>query len=63
MNYRIMDMYCKKCNKVSKEAVLISANSIMIERDPELKKKAIEGTLFKNYCSVCGEELLSHNKK
>lgn len=54
---RMQKLYCKKCDKVVEQPVLMSTNSWMIEMDPELKKRAENGTLFKNFCETCGEEL------
>ena len=51
------EMYCKKCDKYFEVPVLLSTNSFMLERDPELKKKYENGTLFKNFCPNCNEEL------
>ena len=52
------EMYCKKCKKSYFVPVMTSTNSMMINMDPELKKKAMNGTLFKNYCPECKEELV-----
>jgi len=52
------EMYCPNCKKSFEVPVLISTNSFMIERDPVLKKRYEEGTLFKNFCPVCGKELV-----
>lgn len=54
---KIKELYCKKCDKLMEQPVLMSTNSWMIEMDPELKKRAEAGTLFKNFCPVCGSEL------
>ena len=51
-------MYCEHCKKSYEVPVLLSTNSFMIERDPELPKRAQEGTLFKNFCPVCHHELV-----
>lgn len=51
------EMYCNKCKKNYEVGVLMSTNSYMIEKDPILKKRYEEGTLFKNFCPKCGEEL------
>lgn len=50
--------YCKHCKKEYEVPVLLSTNSFFIERDPKLKKKAEEGTLFKNFCPVCKNEMV-----
>ena len=50
-------MYCKKCDKYFDVPVVLSTNKIMLEKDPELKKKYENGTLFKNFCPECGSEL------
>ena len=51
-------MYCKNCKKSYEVKVLASTNSMMIQNDPELKRRAQNGTLFKNYCPVCKTELV-----
>jgi len=56
------EMYCSACDKYYEVGVLMSTNSYMIEKDPELKKRYEDGTLFKNFCPVCGKELI-HEKK
>lgn len=50
-------LYCKNCKKSYEVPVVLSTNSFMIQNDPVLRKKAEEGTLFKNFCPVCKEEL------
>ena len=51
-------MYCEKCNEYFEVPVILSTNSFMIQKDPELKKKFEDGTLFKNFCTKCGNELV-----
>ena len=51
-------MYCKHCKKSYEVPVILSTNSFMLQRDPELKKRAQDGTLFKNFCPVCNNELV-----
>ena len=53
----LKNMYCPKCEKEYEVPVMMSTNSFMIERDPILKQRAKEGTLFKNFCPVCKTEL------
>ena len=55
------NMFCKNCNKYFEVPVMLSTNSFMIEKDPELKKKYENGTLFKNFCPECGKELINRN--
>jgi hypothetical protein len=55
------EMYCTNCKKSYEVPVVLSTNSFMIQNDPELRKKAMDGTLFKNFCPVCKQELV--NKK
>lgn len=52
------EMYCTNCQKSFVVPVMLSTNSFMIERDPVLKQKAKDGTLFKNFCPVCNKELV-----
>ena len=52
-------LYCENCNKFYEVPVVLSTNSFMIERDPVLKQKAKDGTLFKNFCPVCNKELVN----
>lgn len=52
-------MYCKHCKKCYQVPVMMSTNSFMIQKDPVLKQKAKDGTLFKNFCPVCNEEMVS----
>ena len=54
-------LYCKKCKKEYEVPVLLSTNSFMIENNPILKQKAMDGTLFKNFCPVCHSELVENN--
>ena len=56
------EMYCKTCNESFEVPVVMSTNSFMLERDPSLKKKYEDGTLFKNFCPKCGEELIEHKQ-
>ena len=51
------EMYCSNCKKCFEVPVVLSTSSFMLERDPALKKKYEEGTLFKNFCPECGKEL------
>lgn len=60
--YMQMDLYCPKCKVTERVSVLVSTNSWMIQADPELRKKAEDGTLFKNFCSSCGTELVHENE-
>lgn len=53
------EMYCSNCKRSYEVPVVMSTNSFMIEKDPMLKKKVVDGTLFKNYCPVCKKELES----
>lgn len=50
-------MYCSNCDKEVEVPVILSTNSYMIQKDPRLKEKLKDGTLFKNYCPVCKKEL------
>ena len=50
-------LHCQKCKDDFEVPVLMSTNSFLIEQDPILKKKAEEGTLFKNFCPKCNGEL------
>ena len=52
-------LYCNKCKKYYDVPVVLSTNSYSLERNPLLKKKAEDGTLFKNNCPVCKEELVN----
>ncbi len=52
-------LYCNDCKKYYEVPVMLSTNSFMIERDPVLKQKAKDGTLFKNFCPVCNKELVN----
>ena len=52
-------LYCNHCKKYYEVPVLLSTNSFMIERDPVLKQKAKDGTLFKNFCPACNKELVN----
>ena len=56
--YMDKKLYCEKCKKNYEVPVLMSTNSFLIEQDPVLKKKAQEGTLFKNFCPKCNKELI-----
>ncbi len=51
-------MYCKHCKKSYEVPVVLSTNSFMIERDPVLRQKAKNGTLFQNFCPVCNQKLV-----
>lgn len=55
--YQKMELYCSECDKNYLVDVLASTSSFMIQMDPELQRKAKEGTLFKNFCPVCDTEL------
>ena len=50
-------LYCKNCKKEYEVPVVLSTNSYMLQKDPVLRQKAMEGTLFKNFCPVCNTEL------
>jgi hypothetical protein len=52
-------LYCESCKKYYEVPVVLSTNSYMIKNDPALRRKAIEGTLFKNFCPDCGKELVN----
>mgnify|MGYP003302076097 CR=1 FL=1 len=52
------ELYCNNCKKSYTVPVIMSTNSFMIAKDPVLKQKAQNGTLFKNYCPVCNKELV-----
>lgn len=56
-------MYCPNCKKSYEVPVILSTSSFMIEKDPVLKKKYEEGTLFKNFCPVCNTELENNKEK
>ena len=45
-------LYCKNCKKEYEVPVVMSTNSYMLQNDPVLRQKAMEGTLFKNFCPV-----------
>ena len=51
-------MYCEKCEKYFEVPVFLSTNSFMLERDPELRQRYEDGTLFKNFCPECKKELI-----
>lgn len=51
-------LYCSNCKKSYEVPVIMSTNSFMIENDPVLRKKAMEGNLFTNFCPVCRKELV-----
>lgn len=50
-------MYCNHCKRSFEVPVILSTNSFMIQNDPVLRKKATNGTLFKNLCPRCNKEL------
>ena len=52
-------LYCNKCKKSYEVPVVMSTNSFMIQNDPVLRAKVLDGTLFKNFCPVCKEELVN----
>ena len=52
-------LYCNNCKKSYEVPVIMSTNSFMIQNDPVLRKRAEDGTLFKNFCPVCKEELVN----
>jgi len=52
-------LYCNKCKKYYEVPVVMSVNSYALERDPSLKERMNNGTLFKNFCPVCKEELVN----
>ncbi len=62
-NVRMMKLYCEKCDEVMEQPVLLSTNSWMINADPKLKKKAEDGTLFKNFCPNCNSELKAYKEE
>ena len=51
-------LYCNKCQKYYDVPVVASVNSFALERDPMLKQRMKDGTLFKNFCPNCKEELV-----
>ena len=53
------ELYCTNCKKVYTVPVIMSTNSFMVEKDPVLKRKSQNGTLFNNYCPVCKKELVN----
>ena len=55
-------LYCKKCGKYYQVPMVLSINSYILNRDENLKNKLEAGTLFKNYCPVCNEELRDNNE-
>lgn len=57
------EMYCPKCKEKFVVPVVLSTNSIMLEKDANLRKKYENGTLFKNFCPKCGGELEKMPKK
>lgn len=50
------ELYCSRCKKSFIQPVYMSVSSFLMSE--EEKKKIEDGTLFKNFCPVCGEELL-----
>ena len=52
-------LYCNHCKKSYEVPVIMSTNSFMIQNDPILRKRAEDGTLFKNFCPVWKEELVN----
>lgn len=56
-------MYCSKCNEFFEVPVVLSTNSYMLEMDKNLREKYNNGTLFKNACPKCGEQLKETDKK
>lgn len=52
-------LYCENCKKYYEVPVVMSTNSYMLQQDPVLRKKALDGTLFKNFCPDCGKELVN----
>lgn len=56
-------LYCDNCKKYYEVPVIMSTNSFMIQHDPVLKKKALDGTLFKNFCPECGKELVNKDNE
>ena len=57
------EMYCSNCNEKFIVPVVLSTNSIMLEKSESLRKKYEDGTLFKNFCPKCGQELEKISKK
>ena len=56
------ELYCSKCKKSFSQPVYMSVSSFLMSE--EEKKKMAEGTLFKNFCPQCGQELVEiENKK
>lgn len=56
-------MHCPECDKDFEVPVVLSTNSFMLKKDPELMKKYENGTLFKNFCPVCNCELKNKEEK
>ena len=59
----LQKMYCDQCKKSYEVEVLLSTNSRIIQHDPVLRQRAVEGTLFKNFCPVCNKELVSKDNE
>ena len=50
------EMYCENCKKNFVQPVYMSVSSFLMTENE--KKRMEEGTLFKNFCPVCGKELI-----
>lgn len=54
------EMYCSKCKKNFVVPVYMSVSSFLMSE--EEKKRLKEGSLFKNFCPECGEEMIASPK-
>ena len=52
-------LYCSHCNKYFNVPVVLSTNSYMMDKDPNVKKAFESGSLFgANKCPICGKGLV-----
>lgn len=57
-------LYCSHCEKYFTVPVVLSTNSLMIEKDPKMKQAFGSGKLFgANKCPVCGKELVKKDNE
>lgn len=55
------ELYCSSCKKTFVQPVYMSVSSFLMSA--EEKKRAEDGTLFKNFCPECGKELVFPSNK
>ena len=55
------ELYCENCKKSFVQPVYMSVSSFLMSE--EEKRRMKEGTLFKNFCPVCGKELVNPPKE